>query len=354
MKVLVTGGAGYIGSVLTRNLLRSGHEVTVLDALLFGGDSVRELHANSRYTLVEGDIRDDGLVGRLARGKDAVVHLAAIVGDPACAANPEVAVSVNVEGTEVVARVAKRAGVGRFVFASTCSVYGHSDETVDESSSFNPQSLYAETRMAGEGVVQKLSNRSFQPVTMRFGTVYGLSPRMRFDLVVNFLTAELFRKGVISIFGGDQWRPFLHVADAARAVQSAVESPAHLVDGEVFNTGSEPQNYQLKDLMPIYAGLKPKASITCVREVKDRRSYRVNFDKIRRVLHFSPSFTVPAGVQQIFDVLASGPAWDLDSENHYNHKINLDRIEVVQQHELTVQNSVSSNQLWRGREASAH
>ena len=154
MKVLVTGGAGYIGSVLTRNLLRGGHEVTVLDALLFGGESVRELHGKPAYTLVEGDIRDDGLVGRLARGKDAVVHLAAIVGDPACAANPEVAVSVNVEGTEVVGRAAKRAGVGRFVFASTCSVYGHSDETVDEASGFNPQSLYAETRMDGEAVVE--------------------------------------------------------------------------------------------------------------------------------------------------------------------------------------------------------
>lgn len=354
MKVLVTGGAGYIGSVLTRNLLRSGHEVTVLDALLFGRDSVRELHGNSGYTLVEGDIRDDRLVGRLVRGKDAVVHLAAIVGDPACAANPAVAVSVNVEGTEVVGRAAQRAGVGRFVFASTCSVYGHSDETVDESSGFNPQSLYAETRMAGEAVVRRLSNRSFQPVILRFGTVYGLSPRMRFDLVVNFLAAELFRKGIISIFGGDQWRPFLHVADAARAVQLAVESPAHLVAGEIFNTGSEEQNYQLKDLIPIYAGLKPKASITCVTEVKDRRSYRVKFEKIRRVLEFSASFSVPAGVRQIYDLLAFPSAWDLDSEKHYNHKVNLDRIEVVQQHEFTVQNSVSSNQLWRGREASAH
>jgi nucleoside-diphosphate-sugar epimerase len=177
---------------------------------------------------------------------------------------------------------------------------------------------------------------------------------MRFDLVVNLLTAELFRKGVISIFGGDQWRPFLHVADAARAVQLAVESPAHLVAGEIFNTGSEEQNYQLKDLMPIYAGLKPKASITCVREVKDRRSYRVNFDKIRRVLRFSSSFTVPAGVRQIFDLLASPSAWDLDSEKHYNHKVALDRIEVVHQNELTVPNPISSNQLWRGREASAH
>ncbi|MDD1749678.1 MAG: SDR family oxidoreductase [Methanothrix sp.] len=354
MRVLVTGGAGYIGSVLTRNLLRSGHEVTVLDALLFGRDSVRELRGKSRYTLVEGDIRDDGLVSRLVRGKDAVVHLAAIVGDPACAGNPEVAKSVNVEGTEVIARAAQRAGVGRFVFASTCSVYGHNDETVDESSGFNPQSLYAETRMAGETIVGKLASRSFQPVTLRFGTVYGLSPRMRFDLVVNFLTAELFRKGVISIFGGDQWRPFLHVADAARAVQLAVESPAHLVAGEIFNIGSEEQNYQLKDLMPIYARLKPKASITCVREVKDRRSYRVNFDKIRRVLRFSSSFTVPTGVRQIFDLLASPSAWDLNSEKHYNHKVALDRIEVVHQNELTVPNPISSNQLWRGREASAH
>jgi nucleoside-diphosphate-sugar epimerase len=265
-----------------------------------------------------------------------------------------VATSVNVEGTEIVGRAAQRARIGRFVFASTCSVYGHSDEIVDESSGFNPQSLYAETRMAGESIMRGLSNRSFQPVTLRFGTVYGLSPRMRFDLVVNFLAAELFRKGVISIFGGDQWRPFLHVADAARAVQLAVESPTHQVAGEVFNTGSEQENYQLKDLMPIYADLKPKARVTCVREVKDRRSYRVNFDKIRRVLNFSSSFTVPAGVRQIFDVLAAGPAWDLDSENHYNHKVNLDRIEVVQQHELTVQNTVSSNQFWRGREASAH
>ena len=354
MKVLVTGGAGYIGSVLTRNLLRSGHEVTVLDALLFGDDSVRDLAGTTGYTLVEGDIRDETLVGRLVQGKDAVVHLAAIVGDPACAANPSVAVSVNVEGTEIAGRAAQRAKIGRFVFASTCSVYGHSDETVDESSVFNPQSLYAESRMAGEAAVQSLANRSFQPVRLRFGTVYGLSPRMRFDLVVNFLTVELFRKGTISIFGGDQWRPFLHVADAARAVQLAVESPASLVANEVFNTGSEEQNYQLRDLMPIYSQLRPGSTVNCVREVQDRRSYRVNFDKIRRVLGFTPSFSIPRGVRQIHDALTSRALWDLDGVNHYNHKINLDRIEAAYQHEFTVPNSVPSNQLWRRREASAH
>jgi nucleoside-diphosphate-sugar epimerase len=354
MKVLVTGGAGYIGSVLTRNLLRSGHEVTVLDALLFGDDSVMDLAGTNGYRLVEGDIRDETLVGRLVQGKDAVVHLAAIVGDPACAANPSVAVSVNVEGTEIVSRASRRAGIGRFVFASTCSVYGHSDEMVDESSGFNPQSLYAESRMAGEGAVRQLANHSFQPVTLRFGTVYGLSPRMRFDLVVNFLTAELFRKGTISIFGGDQWRPFLHVADAARAVQLAVESPAILVANEVFNTGSEEQNYQLKDLMPIYSQLRPGAVVNCVRDVQDRRSYSVNFDKIRRVLGFSSSFTVSRGVRQIHDALISGTLWDVDCVNHYNHKASLDRIEVAYQHEFTVPDSFPSNQLWRRREASAH
>ena len=354
MKVLVTGGAGYVGSVLTRNLLRSGHEVTVLDALLFGDDSVKDLASAAGYRLVEGDIRDETLVGSLVQGKDAVVHLAAIVGDPACAANPSVAVSVNVEGTEIVGRAAQGARIGRFVFASTCSVYGHSDEIVDESSGFNPQSLYAETRMAGEAAVRGLANRHFQPVTLRFGTVYGLSPRMRFDLVVNFLTAELFRKGTISIFGGDQWRPFLHVADAARAVQLAAESSARLVANEVFNVGSDEQNYQLRDLMPIYSRLDPGSVVNCVREVQDRRSYRVKFDKIRRLLGFTPSCSVPRGVREIYDALISGAAWDLDCINHYNHKVNLDRIEAVYQHEFTVANSIPSNQLWRRREASAH
>ncbi len=353
MKVLVTGGAGYIGSVLTRSLLRAGHEVTVLDALLFGDEAVSELRDVPGYHLVEGDIRDESLVNRLAREQDAVAHLAAIVGDPACAAHPSVAVSVNVEGTRVVASAARRAGAGRFVFASTCSVYGHSDETVDESSGFNPQSLYAESRVDGEAVVRSFTTRDFQPVIVRFGTVYGLSPRMRFDLVVNFLTAELYRKGTISIFGGDQWRPFLHVADAARAVQSAVESPAGLVANEVFNVGSEEQNYQLRELMPIYECLKPEGRINCVREVRDRRSYRVSFDKIRRVLGFKPAFTVPRGVRQIYDALASTPDWNVDNVHHYNHKVNLERIEVVHQNEFIVANPFPSNQLWRRREASA-
>ena len=320
MKILVTGGAGYIGSILCEKLLERGYEVVVFDRLFFGDESLVKILNNPRFKLIIGDIRDREMLERAMYGADAVIHLAAIVGDPACAVDVELAISVNFNATITAAELAKKQGIEKFIFASTCSVYGANQEIVDEESDLNPLSLYAQTRLYGERGIAALKEGSFQPVILRFGTVYGLSPRMRFDLVVNYLIKKLFAEGRISIFGGGQWRPLSHVADIAKAIVLSLEADSDLVGGEVFNVGTNEHNYQLGDLIPIYQRLSPKVQVELVKELEDNRSYRVNFDKIKHLLNFTPDYSVEVGIREIYDSLATGQLIDLENFKYYNIK----------------------------------
>jgi len=320
-KIFVTGGAGYIGSILIRMLLEDGYEVTLFDKFYFGKDSITSINADKNFKIVEGDIRDRRLLEETIPGHDAVIHLAAIVGDPACAADADLAVQVNFNATVTVAEIAKKSGIERFVFASTCSVYGANQDEVRETSELNPLSLYAQSRLYGERGIVALAEGKFQPTILRFGTVYGLSPRMRFDLVVNYLTLKIFRENKMSIFGGDQWRPLVHVADIARAVKLALEAPAEKVAGEVFNVGSNSENYQLKELLPVYQSIFPKAEVSLIEEMEDKRSYRVNFDKISSVLNFKTNYYPEKGIREIREYLENaGPQSDFDHMKFYNHK----------------------------------
>jgi nucleoside-diphosphate-sugar epimerase len=321
LRVFVTGGAGYIGSILSRQLLQHGHRVTVFDRLFFGPDSLAELRSHPRFHLVEGDIRDDTLLERTLPGHDTVIHLAAIVGDPACAAAANLAADVNLNASAPLAALARRSGVERFVFASTCSVYGANQDMLSEESPVNPLSLYAQTRLYGEQRIRALMDARFRPVVLRFGTLYGLSPRMRFDLVVNFLTQKAFREKEISIFGGEQWRPFLHVADAAKAVAVAMEAPLAVAGGQIFNVGANAHNYQLKSLGPILQTLVPQARVRIIPELDDKRSYRVTFDRIARELGFHPDHTPEDGIREILDALESGQIDDVDDAKYYNHRV---------------------------------
>ena len=229
MKVMITGGAGYVGSVLTALLLAEGHEVRVLDSLSHGGDSLLGAWCHPGFEFVRGDVRDRSVVKAAASGRDAVVHLAAIVGDPACARNPDLARAMNLDASLQLIEESQRAGVERFVFASTCSNYGkmkNTDEYVDEESELSPVSLYAETKVAVEmALLKSKPSNGWTPTPLRFATVYGVSPRMRFDLTVNEFTMEMLTRKHLKVFGEQFWRPYVHVRDAARGIATVLNSP---------------------------------------------------------------------------------------------------------------------------------
>jgi len=307
MKVLVTGGAGYIGSILVRRLLEARHDVVVIDRLSFGGEPLGDLEGRPGYRLVTGDIRDRDLLDRLVRDTEAVVHLAAIVGEAACGADPRLAIETNLDATRHLAESSAAAGIARFVFASTCSVYGTGlAGRLSEESALAPTELYAESRVNAEHALARVAGARFRPTVLRFGTVYGYSPRTRFDLVVNLLTARALRDRAVSIFGGEQWRPFVHVGDVARALQASLEADLDRVGGQTLNVGDNRENYQMKDLGPVLSREIPGTEVRVVPEVVDQRSYHVVFDKIERLLGFHAAHGVADGIREVRDAIRSG------------------------------------------------
>ena len=238
-KVLVVGGAGYIGSGLVRDLLAEGYRVRVLDVLLYGDEAIRDLYNHPSFELVQGDFREVSPVVKAVKGVDAVIHLGAIVGDPACAVSEDETLETNLAATRLLADVCRASSVSRLLFASTCSVYGAAQEVVDENSELNPVSLYAATKIDSERVLLDAQGRDFHPVIMRLATAFGWSHRPRFDLVVNLLTAKAAQEKKIVIFNGEQWRPFIHIRDISSAFRAALRAPLELVSGEVFNVGSD-------------------------------------------------------------------------------------------------------------------
>jgi nucleoside-diphosphate-sugar epimerase len=318
--VLVIGGAGYIGSALLPKLLAKGYNVRLLDLLLYGTEPIEEFLHHPRMEIVQADFRQVDKVVEAIRDMDAVIHLGAIVGDPACALDEDLTIEVNLMATRMIAEVAKGHGVNRFIFASTCSVYGASNEMLDERSVLNPVSLYARSKIASERVLAKKADDNFAPVILRFGTIYGLSGRTRFDLVVNLLTAKAVLDGEITVFGGNQWRPFVHVDDAALAVLKALEAPLPLVRNEIFNVGSGEQNYTIQQAGEIIHSLVPQAKLISMGNDTDQRNYRVNFNKIHNALGFVPQWTVEKGVQQVIEAIRSGKVTDYRHARYSNVK----------------------------------
>jgi nucleoside-diphosphate-sugar epimerase len=318
--VLVIGGAGYIGSVLCRQLLQKGYSVRVLDTLLYGDDSIRDLYNHPHFDFLQGDSRDVESVVRAMWGMDAVVHLGEIVGDPATNLDERLTLEINLAATRLVAEAAKGYGARRFVYASSCSVYGASNQILNEHSMLNPVSLYARTKIGAEKALLALNDETFHPVILRFATVYGLSPRPRFDLVVNLLAAKAVRDGAITIFGGDQWRPFVHVGDVARAIVRVLEAPVASVKGQVFNVGSDEQNYTIDQIGELVHGLVPEAQLLRQENGADRRNYHVSFGKIRDELGFQPAFTVEDGIGEIVTALREGRIADWQAHPFSNYK----------------------------------
>ena len=302
MKIAVTGGAGYIGALLADELIEAGHRVSVLDQLIHGQDDVAESLERRGVELIRGDVRDAAARERAFAGADAIVHLAAIVGDPACGRDPELSNSVNVEGSRAVVEDAKRLGVQRLVFASTCSNYGRmADPTVpiDETGELRPVSLYAEQKVGIEQALLNGSAGDLSTTCLRFATVYGAAPRMRFDLTVNEFTRDLWAGRQLEVFGELFWRPYIHVADAARAIALVLSSPADKVAGEVFNAGHSDENYRKLDLVELIVERLGRGDVEYVSRDEDPRDYKVSFEKIKRELGFEPRMRVPDGIDEI-------------------------------------------------------
>jgi nucleoside-diphosphate-sugar epimerase len=318
--VLVIGGAGYIGSALVPLLLEKGHRVRLLDVLLFGEGPIEGVIHHPQLELVRGDFRNVESVLQAMDGIDAVVHLGAIVGDPACKLDESLTIDVNLVSTQMIALIAKSRKVPRFIFASTCSVYGASDSLLDESSETRPLSLYGKTKLASEQVVLELASDRFNPTVFRFATIYGLSGRTRFDLVVNLMAARARLDGEISVHGGNQWRPFVHVEDAARAIVAAIDAKPSLVAGEVFNVGSDAQNYTITQIAELVHQRVVDAKVHIDEGQEDRRNYRVSFAKIVKRLGFKPKWTVEEGIQQVLEAIARGEISHYDDPRYSNAK----------------------------------
>ena len=300
MKVLVTGGAGYIGSILSRILLEKGYDVTCLDRLFFGIDSVKEIA--DKIHLTKDDIR--WFKPEMLKGIDAVFDLASLSNDPSGELEPQKTLEINYNGRVRVARLSKKYGVARYVLASTCSVYGFQEDILTEESSLNPLTTYAKANVLAEKEILPLADKSFSVTVLRQATVYGLSPRMRFDLAINGMVLGFYKNGKIPIMrDGKQWRPFIHIKDTSNAFIEVLEADPELVNGQAFNAGSNEQNIQIFNLAKLIA-----ESINLPFNYEwygspDKRSYRVSFNKIKETLNFKPHYTPREGAKEVFDAL---------------------------------------------------
>lgn len=301
MKVLVTGHDGYIGTVLTPLLKAAGHEVVGLDNQLYVGCDFGDVPQVETIAMDVRDVRAEHL-----DGFDAVIHLAAISNDPIGHLNPDVTYDINHRASVSVAREAKAAGVGRFVFASSCSLYGSADNDtpLDENAAFNPVTPYGESKVFAERDIKALADDSFSPVFMRNATAYGISPRQRGDLVVPNLTAYAYCTGEVKLQSdGTPWRPLAHIEDISRACIAALAAPRESIHAEAFNVGRNEDNYQIREIAEMVERTVPNSKVTFAEGASpDKRSYRVSFDKITSSLPgFEAKWSVPRGVQEAYE-----------------------------------------------------
>jgi nucleoside-diphosphate-sugar epimerase len=317
----VTGGAGYIGAATCRQLLEAGHHVRVLDALLHGQHDIADGLRAAGADVHVGDVRDAAARRRALTGVDAVVHLAAIVGDPACAEDPALAHAVNVDASTGLIADADALGVERLIFASTCSNYGRmADPTVpiDERGTLAPVSLYAEQKVQVERRLLEDAPGALSPTCLRFATIYGIAPRMRFDLTVNEFTRDLWAGRTLEVFGERFWRPYVHVTDAARAVRLVLESPLEHVGGATFNVGSTSENYRKLDLVCAIRRQTDAGHVAYVTRAEDPRDYKVDFTKAATILGYTPHLTVADGIRELLAALAGGTFPDPWDRRHRN------------------------------------
>lgn len=310
--VLITGGAGYIGSLLIGLLLNRQWQVVVLDNLMFGGEALLPYFTHKNFRFVKGDICDRGAVVDCLEGVDNVVHLAAIVGFPACQQVGEKLVwEKNVKGTQNVFELCADKGVGRFVFASTYSNYGlgKDGQPVDEDSPLFPQSLYARTKIASEQYLfERAASTTCAPIVLRFATLFGISPRTRFDLIINQFVLEALTHRELIIYQQNYSRTFVHVRDAAKAICLGLTAPEGQVRGQIYNVGSEAGNYSKHEIATMVQQYIPECKVIYHDQSfgGDMRDIRVSFAKIQRQLGFKPKIGVEQGIIEVRDAIQSG------------------------------------------------
>jgi nucleoside-diphosphate-sugar epimerase len=317
-QVVVFGGAGYLGSVLTGQLLDHGYQVRVFDSLRFGDEPLGDFLGHPNFRFTEGDIRNINEVTSCLEGAYGVILLASLVGEPACDRDPKETVDINYIASKAVAEACRYHQVPRFIFASTDSAYGIQEGIMYEDSPMNPISLYGRLKLKAEQEILALKDENFKPTVLRMATIYGLSPRMRFDLVVNTLALNAFVHEKITIYGGAQWRPLVHVADAASAYVTCLQAPLDMVGGQVFNVGSNEQNYQIGQLGGLFKEVLPHVELETVPQSPDLRDYHVCFDKISRTLDYRVRHTVADGIQEIYSALKAGRFNDYKNRCYYN------------------------------------
>lgn len=321
-KILVTGVAGYIGSVLVRQLLEKGYLVRGMDILNFGGESLLGIYNHPNFEFIKGDIRKFEDIKKASKDIHGVVHLAAIVGDPACSKQPKLAEETNWIATKLLYDYCNNSTeIEIFIFASTCSNYGkmEGDAYLNEDSPLKPVSLYAELKVKFEQYLLSSNTRkNFYPTALRFATVYGISPRMRFDLTVNEFIKEVALNKELVIFGEQFWRPYCHVEDLARACIAVLEADPKIIDHNVYNVGDTEENYQKKMIADEVLKIVPSAKIQYVHKEEDPRDYRVEFSKITKELGYHITKKVPDGLKEIYEIITNRLIIDTESSKYKN------------------------------------
>jgi len=309
MQVLVTGGGGYIGSVLVKRLLKEGYKVKVLDRFFFGKETLSSVANNKNLKLIQDDTR--WFDPKILKNVDVVMDLAALSNDPSGELNPKMTMEINYKGRARVAKLSKESGVKRYILASSCSIYGFRDGFLDEKSPINPLTTYAKANRQAEISAKKLSDNKFTTTMLRFATVFGLSPRMRFDLAVNGMVLGFYKNKQIPIMrDGKQWRPFIDVKDVAEAYLAVIKAQKDKINGEIFNVGSDHQNYQIIQLAKEIA---KALNIPFKKQWygdPDSRSYKISFKKIKNTLGYNTKISISSSAKDINKALKSGKTTD--------------------------------------------
>jgi nucleoside-diphosphate-sugar epimerase len=315
--ILVTGGAGYIGSLVVEKLLEENHTVDVYDTFIYGKAMFHGIQQKKNLRLIKGDILDKKKLMKVVKDYDAIVHLAGIVGDLACSIDEAHSYQVNVIGTKNLCDVAKENKIKKFIFASSCSVYGKTEYIAHETSPVFPLALYARTKLESESDLLQDPSPNLHPTILRFTTVFGHSRKQRFDLVANLFTAQAYFHGKVTVKGGDQWRPFIHVKDIARAISTVLKSPRAKIERQIFNVGDDTQHLKIIDLAHIIKKVAKdkEVSIETASIGSDKRDYRVSFKKIREQLGFTASISVEEGLWEIYE--------NLKNNNYNDFRINV-------------------------------
>ncbi|MBI4283913.1 MAG: NAD-dependent epimerase/dehydratase family protein [Chloroflexi bacterium] len=325
-QVLVTGGAGYVGSVLVPKLLNKGYRVKVLDLYLYGEDVLKSVKAHPDLEQIKGDIRDKALLEKAIPGTDALIHLACISNDPSFELDPELGKSINYDALFGLVEVSKHRGVKRFIYASTSSVYGiKEEENVTEDLPLEPLTDYSKYKALGEEVLLREQAPGFTVVIVRPATVCGYSPRLRLDLAVNILTNLAVNTGRITVFGGQQKRPNLHIEDMTDLYVRLLELPDAMIAGKIFNVGYE--NYRISEIAETVRKVVGKKGVEIVTTpTDDNRSYHISSQKIRRELGFEPKHSVEEAIQDLCNAFKDGKIPNpIDDIRYYNVKTMLDK-----------------------------